>query len=264
MGEQLRGPERHPSSIAARGRSNRGRRSDRAGLRTGFAAAGASIWSLDLSERAAERAIDGVAGDHHAGVIDVADQAAVATCAGRIGAVDSVVYAAGLDYDAEVIATDWQVYRKVMAVNLDGAFHVAACFAPAMIDAARGGAFVYLSSVAGLRGEAGAAVYCASKYGLIGMVASFAAEMTSYGIRANAVCPGSVDSPMLRRVADDIARRKGIDAQELYQAMSRGGAAQRFVKPDEVADTCLYLASPAASAVTGSVIRIDCGSQLVG
>ena len=229
-----------------------------------FAAAGASIWALDLSETAAAVAIEGLGGSHHAGIVDVTDRPGVASCAARIGAVDSVVYAAGLDYDAEVIATDWQAYRRVMAVNLDGAFHVAASFAPAMITASRGGAFVYLSSVAGLRGEAGASVYCASKYGLIGMVASFAAEMTPHRIRANAVCPGSVDSPMLRRVADDIARRKGLDAQKFYGAMSHSGAAQRFVRPEEVAETCLYLASPAASAVTGSVIRVDCGSQLVG
>lgn len=235
----------------------------RACIRT-FAAAGASIRALDLSETAAATSIEGLDGDHHAGAIDVTDRPGVESCADRIGAVDSVIYAAGLDYDAEVVATDWQAYRRVMAVNLDGAFHVAAAFALPMIAAARGGAFVYLSSVAGLRGEAGAAVYCASKYGLIGMVASFAAEMTPHGIRANAVCPGSVDSPMLRRVADDIARRKGLNGQELYGAMSHSGAAQRFVRPEEVAETCLYLASPAASAVTGSVIRVDCGSQLVG
>lgn len=229
-----------------------------------FAAAGASVWALDLSEEAAAAAIEHLDGDHHSGVVDVTDRSDVVGRAGLVGTVDSVVYAAGLDYDAEIVSTDWQAYRRVMAVNLDGAFHVAAAFAPPMIAAKRGGAFVYLSSVAGLRGEAGAAVYCASKYGLIGMVASFAAEMTPHRIRANSVCPGSVDSPMLRRVAADIARRKGLDAHKLYGAMSHSGAAQRFVRPEEVAETCLYLASPAASAVTGSVVRVDCGSQLVG
>jgi len=229
-----------------------------------FAAAGASVWSIDLDADAAKAALVGLPQGHHAAAVDVTDRAALTASAARIGAVDSVIYAAGLDYDAAVVATDWQAYRRVMAVNLDGAFHVGAAFAPPMIAAARGGAFVFLSSVAGLRGEAGAAVYCASKYGLIGMVGSFAAELTPYNIRANAVCPGSVDSPMLRRVADDIARRKGSDAAELYRSMSHSGAAQRFVRPDEVAQTCLYLASPAASAVTGSVMRVDCGSQLVG
>src|SRR5207244_3002112 len=82
-----------------------------------------------------------------------------------------------------------------------GAFYAGQAFATRMLGADRPGSFVFLSSTAGKRGEAGASAYCASKFGLIGMMESFAAEVAAKGIRVNAICPGNVDSPMLRAIA---------------------------------------------------------------
>ncbi|MGE3872185.1 MAG: SDR family NAD(P)-dependent oxidoreductase [Parvibaculaceae bacterium] len=222
-----------------------------------LARAGATVWSLDRSEELAARA-----GAHRRAACDVTDAKALARLAAEIGDVDSLIYAAGLNADGAVIDIDWAVYRRVMAVNLDGAFHAAAAFARPMVARGKGGAFVFLSSTAGLRGEAGASIYCASKFGLIGLTESLAAELGAHGVRANAVCPGNVDSPMLRDVASKIAERTGADAAEIWEGMAHSGAAMRLVDPGEVADLCLHLVSPASSAITGTTIRVDAGAML--
>ncbi len=227
-----------------------------------LAASGARIWSLDYDGKAAEAALAGLGKGHRHAVCDVTDPAALKSLAREMGPADSVIYAAGLNADGLVVDTDWSTYRRVMAVNLDGAFHAGAAFAGAMIEAGRPGAFAFLSSAAGLRGEAGAAIYCASKFGLIGFVESFAAELTPHDIRVNAVCPGNVDSPMLRDVARGIAARVGSSEAEIYQSMERTGAAQRLLRPDEIASLLVYLVSPASSGITGTSVRIDGGAML--
>lgn len=227
-----------------------------------LAQAGATIWSLDRSEEQAAHALAGLPGAHRSRACDVTDAEAMAALAVEIGDVDSLVYAAGLNADGVVVDIDWNVYRRVMAVNLDGAFHTAAAFAKPMIARGKGGAFVFLSSTAGLRGEAGASIYCATKFGLIGFTESFAAELSAHGIRANVVCPGNVDSPMLRDVAKNIAERVGADPVEVWESMARSGAATRLVDPKEVASLCLHLVSPASAAITGTTIRVDAGAML--
>jgi NAD(P)-dependent dehydrogenase (short-subunit alcohol dehydrogenase family) len=172
------------------------------------------------------------------------------------------VYAAGIVFDDDVVEMDWSAYRRLMAVNLDGAFFTGAAFARPMIERGRQGSFVFISSMSGLRGEPSASAYCASKFGMIGMVQSFAAELTRHEIRANAVCPGNVDGPLLRGVADEMARRQGRSATEVYAGLACVGAAQRFVQPAEVAQLCLFLASPAASGITGASLPVDCGALI--
>lgn len=227
-----------------------------------LADAGATVWSLDRSEEQAARAISGLPGAHRSKACDVTDAQAMAALAAEIGPVDSLIYAAGLNADGAVVDIDWSIYRRVMAVNLDGAFHTAAAFAKPMIARGKGGAFAFLSSTAGLRGEAGASIYCATKFALIGFTESFAAELSAHGIRANAVCPGNVDSPMLREVAKNIADRTGADAAEVWESMAQSGAATRLVDPKEVANLCLHLVSPESAAITGTTIRVDAGAML--
>jgi NAD(P)-dependent dehydrogenase (short-subunit alcohol dehydrogenase family) len=229
-----------------------------------FATAGAAVAVLDVDGEAAAALAGSLAGEGHVGgAVDVTDPEAVERAAEGCGPVDSVVYCAGVAFTAEVVDTDWADYRRLVAVNLDGAFYSAAAFARRMIAAGDSGSFVFLTSTAGLRGEAGASAYCASKFGLIGLMESLAAELTPHGIRANAVAPGNVDSPMLRRVAVAQAAREGGSAEELIDRYAHAGAAQRLVSIPEVAAAVLWLASPLSSAVTGDVLRVDAG-QMVG
>ena len=182
---------------------------------------------------------------------------------GSIEKIDSIIYAVGLNYDAKVVDTNWAAYRKLMSVNLDGAFHIGSVFGKKMISQKKG-SFIFLSSFAGIRGEAGASVYSASKFGLIGFVESFAAEMTSFNVRVNAICPGNVDSPMLKKVAKDIAKRSKSSTPKIYDQMKYSGAATRLVNPDEVANLAVYLSSNLSTGITGSVIKIDCGAGVDG
>jgi NAD(P)-dependent dehydrogenase (short-subunit alcohol dehydrogenase family) len=232
-----------------------------------YAEAGGSVVALDLDEAAARRAVAELAGGgHEAGGVDVTDPASVENAASVTwagGAIDSVVYCAGIAFTADVAATDWSRYRELMAVNLDGAFYLGAAFGRRMLKAGVRGSFAFLSSTAGKRGEAGASAYCASKFGIIGLVESFAAELSAAGIRVNAICPGNVDSPLLHAVAGDVAARESVSTAEMLERFAHAGAARRLVTPEEVAGVAVWLASPLASGVTGSSLRVDAG-QLVG
>jgi len=231
----------------------------------GYAAAGAVVLALDADEAAARSAVTALPGQgHQAAAMDVTDLSAVKAAAAAAAAdgVSSVCYAAGVAPTSEVLEFDWNGYRRAIAVNLDGALHVAHAFGQVMTAAGKGGSLCFLSSVAGRRGEAGAAAYCASKFGLLGVTESFAAEAGPHGIRVNAVCPGNVASPMLTRVAGAQAARRGTNADAELGAAACAAALRRLVRPEEVADVVVWLASQHASAVTGATVDVTAGLWL--
>ena len=207
---------------------------------------------------------DAIGADISAGdtlrTLDVTDTTAVARFAEQIGPVDAMVYAAGTVATMPIAETDFAIWRRIMAVNLDGAAHAASAFARNMEG--RGGAMVFLSSAAGVRGEANASAYSASKAGLIGMVEAIAAELVPANIRVNAVAPGNVDTPMLREVARGIAEAEGRDAGEVWEGFARTGAANRILAPEEVARVCVALCGDGFSGVTGATVPVDAGYLL--
>jgi NAD(P)-dependent dehydrogenase (short-subunit alcohol dehydrogenase family) len=228
-----------------------------------FADAGATVWAVDVKAEAVAETQKQLVGTHFSETVDASDLLAVRQLAERVWqtqAVDSVIYAPGLVFTANVVDLEFSDYKRLMSVNLDGAFYVAQAFVRKMLEQERAGSFVFLSSMAGKRGEAGASAYCASKFGLIGMVQSFAAEVAVNNIRVNAICPGNVNTPMLRKVAEDIAGNTGKNADEVWQDMANIAAAKRLVEPEEIARTCLWLCSPGASAITGEAINVDAGA----
>ncbi len=230
-----------------------------------YAAAGAAVLALDIDKPGVQAVVSALPGrGHRAAGLDVTDPDAVtrAAAAAAPAGVSSVCYAAGLAPTCEVLGFDWAAYRQTMAVNLDGALRVAQAFGQVMVAAGGGGSFCFLSSVAGRRGEAGAAAYCASKFALIGVVESFAAEAGRYGIRVNAICPGDVDSPLLTQVAQAQAARRATDAGVELAAAAGSAALQRLVRPEEVADVAVWLASVHASAITGAAIDVTAGLGL--
>lgn len=192
--------------------------------------------------------------------LDVTDAVAVEAFASDLGPVDAMVYAAGVVATMPIAETDFATWRKIMAVNFDGAAHAASAFAKTM--SGQGGAMVFVSSAAGVRGESNASAYSASKAGLIGLVESIAAELVPVGIRVNAVAPGNVDTPMLREVARGIAAAEGRDEAEVWDSFARTGAANRILSPDEVAQVCVSLCTDAFSGVTGATIPVDAGYLL--
>jgi NAD(P)-dependent dehydrogenase (short-subunit alcohol dehydrogenase family) len=228
-----------------------------------FAQAGATVWAVDINADAVYETVKQLEGNHHHATVDVSNINAVRQLAEAVWqtqAVDSVVYAPGLVFTANVADLELSDYKRLMSVNLDGAFYVAQAFVRKMLERKRTGSFVFLSSMAGKRGEPGASAYCASKFGLIGMVQSFAAEVAANNIRVNAICPGNVNTPMLHKVAEDIAANTERKPEDIWQEMASTAAAKRLVEPEEVAATCLWLCSPSASAIMGEAINVDAGA----
>ncbi len=205
------------------------------------------------AESDAARAQDELAalGPDHAVVrCDVADAADVAALFGRLSgaaAVDVLVNNAAITRDGTTMMLSDPAWTDVLATNLTGAFF---CIRPALRGMiARGfGRIVNVISPAGLMGKAGAANYAASKAGLLALTRSLAAEVAPFGITANCVCPGVVETRMLEGVAD--AAR---------DAMIAGVPAGRLGQPEEVASAVLFLALPHAAYVNGAVLSVDGG-----
>ena len=227
-----------------------------------LAAAGATVLAADL--RGATELVAGLGPGAHTSVeVDVTDLAGVqALVAGATaeGEVHAVVYAAGANTTGPIAELDWAEYDRVMDVNLRGAFHLAQVLAGPLAAQPSPASLVLLASTAGQRGEAGGSVYCASKFGLIGLMQSLAAELAPAGIRVNAVAPGNVDSPMLRKLAARVAMREGTDTATVLAALAEEAAARRLVAVEEVAAACTWLVSPAASGVTGTTVNVDAGT----
>jgi NAD(P)-dependent dehydrogenase (short-subunit alcohol dehydrogenase family) len=171
--------------------------------------------------------------------------------------ITGIIYAAGLNTTGFVDSIDWSDYERVMAVNLRGAFHVASSMMEILRKKPREFSSVFISSTAGLMGEAGGSIYCASKFGLIGFTQSFAGEIAPFGGRANVVCPGNVDSPMLATLADRIGAREGRSGTEVLSQWVASSASKRLIKPEEVAESCAWLLSSKSSGVSGQTIIVD-------
>jgi len=188
----------------------------------------------------------------------VADcRSAVASVVQWAGRLDAVVNAAGVWTEGPSELTDEAEFDRVLGVNLKGLYFLTAAAIP-HLEATRG-SVVNLSSDAGIQGNAGAAVYCASKGAVSILTKSMALELAPRGVRVNAVCPGDVDSPMLRGQARD----HGGDDPQGYLARLLGGypqgAGARFVAPSEVAELIWFLTQPHAAPITGANISIDFG-----
>ncbi|GBQ20084.1 short-chain dehydrogenase [Gluconacetobacter sacchari DSM 12717] len=226
-----------------------------------LAARGFLVTAADRSLASAQSAIETLGAGHTAAECNVCNADMVDhVVASRPFA--AMVYTAGIVATMAIIHTDFSLWRRIMAINLDGAAIVASAMARQMVERQEGGAMVFVSSAAGVRGEAHASAYSASKAGLIGMVQAVAAELTPHGIRVNAVAPGNVDTPMLREVAAGIAQTRGVAFETVWNALAHAGAAQRLIDPAEVGGVCAALCASEFSAVTGATIGVDAGYML--
>lgn len=234
---------------------------------TRLASHGASVAVLDLDETSSRDAAAEVARETGARTVgravDVTDPAALTNAADEIeaelGLVDVVVPNAGILVLKPALEITPGEFEAVLRVNLLGSFQTATEFGQRMIAAGQEGRIVFTSSLFGLRGGAGNAAYSASKFGILGLAQSLAAELAPHGIRVNTVCPGQIESAMIRQLFDDRARTAGSTAQEERAAFVRHIPLGDLGTPEEVADTYVYLASSLSSYVTGEHIVVDGG-----
>jgi NAD(P)-dependent dehydrogenase (short-subunit alcohol dehydrogenase family) len=227
-----------------------------------FARDGVRLVLTDIDAAGLDRAVGGLGGPDRVlgAVTDVSSFAdcerAVAAAVAQFGRLDVLVNSAGVWVEGPTDTMTEAEWDRVIDVNLKGTFAMCRHAIPAL--EATGGCIVNVSSDAGLWGNKGAAIYCASKGGVTILTKALAVELAARGIRVNAVCPGDVDSPMIRYQAETFG---GGDPEgylrDLLTAYPQ--TPPRFIRPDEVAELIAFLCSERATPITGAAISIDFG-----
>lgn len=222
-------------------------------MATAFAAAGSRVHVVDVDE-AALAACPENWGRH---CFDVADEARIAAMLTELGGCDVLCANAGVAGPTapatEVSLDDW---RACMTVNLDAAFLWAKHAAPIM-RLKRRGSLIFTSSTAGLHGYSNRAPYCASKWGVIGLAKTLAMELGPDGVRANAICPGSVAGPRMDGVIAREAEAKGKTEAEVREGYVSGVALRSFVDAEDIAAMAVFLASDGGARITGQAVSVD-------
>jgi 3-oxoacyl-[acyl-carrier protein] reductase len=221
-----------------------------------FAAEGAIVAIADVKQEAVDAAVDevkrGIEGARVEGYrVDVTSRAdvdaMVAALKLRHGRIDVLVNNAGITLDARLQKMTEAQFDRVIAVNLKGTYNCAQAVVDTMVEQGSG-VILNASSVVGIYGNFGQSNYAASKFGVIGFAKTWARELGPKGIRANAVCPGFIATPILHTIPDKVMAQM-VDRVPM----------KRLGQPEEVANLYAWLASDEASYINGAVIEIAGG-----
>jgi meso-butanediol dehydrogenase/(S,S)-butanediol dehydrogenase/diacetyl reductase len=231
-----------------------------------LATEGVKVVIADVSAATLETARDGIGGSAIAIVADVrsADDMvqAVDRCVSEFGTLDTLILAAGVLRGGPLNASSEDDWDVTIDVNLKGAWLAARAAGPTLA-ASRRGRIVAISSDAGRRGFEGSAAYCASKFGLIGLIESLAAELSKDGVTANAVCPiGIPTTEMGRSILARQMATLGKSPDEILAARARGVPLGRNATEADVAGAIAFFVSDEASFLTGLALDVDGGSHL--
>jgi 3-oxoacyl-[acyl-carrier protein] reductase len=219
-----------------------------------FAKEGAKVAVCDINMTTVDETVRLVreAGGETAGFrVDVTDKDSIAEMVEGVmakwGRVDTLVNNAGIVQDAQFKKMSEDQFDRVIDVNLKGVYNCTKAVVDIML-AQNSGVILNASSIVGIYGNFGQTNYAATKFGVIGMVKTWARELGRKGIRANAICPGFVETPILASMPEKVVRM-------MEDRVPMG----RLAKPEEIANTYAWLASDEASYINGAVIEVSGG-----
>ncbi len=222
-----------------------------------FADAGYRVWVTDVDHGAVAALPAGIRGT----VCDASSEPAMemlfAEVAKDWGGLDVLCANAGIKGPTAAIEDmPLEGWHQCIGVNLDGAM-LAAKYGARLMKPAGKGCMIFTSSTAGLYGVPFRAPYAAAKWAVIGLMKTVAMELGPHGIRANAICPGSVNGPRIDRVIEAEAQAKGTTPDVIRQGYASGTALKRLTDPEDVAQMALFLASDGARMVSGQAMTVD-------
>ncbi len=220
-----------------------------------FSAAGARVVIVDRNAELARQVASEITAEPPL-IGDVSDaefcRQAVATAVARYGRLDALVNAAGVIVRADALGTTDEQWQRLMNINVNGVFFM--CRAAVAVMKEQGyGSIVNFGSIWGEVGAAGVTAYCASKGAVHQITRAMALDHVKDGIRINAVCPGEVDTPMIR------SERSGPVTADMMRALADTVPLGRLAEPVEIARVVLFLSSDAASYMTGAMVNVDAG-----
>jgi NAD(P)-dependent dehydrogenase (short-subunit alcohol dehydrogenase family) len=219
---------------------------------TALAAHGAIVTCADVDEgaaRAVAARLREAGADASDSFVDLADESDVEGLLRAAAPVDILVSTPSINVRKPIVDTSLDEFDRVVGLNLRGTFIAARAAARLMAEAGRG-SIILTASIRALTVEPGQGVYAATKAGTVQLARALAAELGPSGVRANAIAPGVVETPLTAPIASD---------RTWYRAYADKSALRRWSTPSEIAGAVVYLASDAASFVTGSVLHVDGG-----
>lgn len=223
-----------------------------------LANANAYVYVADLDEENGSRVVEEIGAEKAAFIkLNVAEKSECEDVAKKVlaknGKLDILVNNAGIGHVGTILETSEDDLERLFAVNVRGIFSLTKVFLPSMIKR-KYGVIINLASIGGVVAIKDRLAYCTTKFAVVGFTKSLALDHALQGIRANAICPGRVETPFVKQRISEYP-----DPEKAYNEMSATQANGRMGKPEEIAASVLYFASDEAAFVTGTAFEIDGG-----